>query len=317
MELNDKIRGALVGFAFGDAMGLGTEFMTQAEIAAYYPNKLRHFDQIIRDSHRSLWNRCEYTNDTRALTALIEDIIKRGEYNIFSQARALKEFVDDTDFDLTPKIIACCQAPGFLEHPISTAHRVWQEHGFKEESNEFMQRAVLAGIIADDDDQIYEITRQLTLLTHDDTRCVSSATIVAHMVHSLLYKGRESTYEELEEISQGIDSRTTVYLKKTYEGKIDELEIDDEETQAWARKSMSSSLWSLLNSDNATDAVFMTIDLGGDADTNASLTGAMAGIKYGFDSLPEETKKMANYDYIVDLADRFTEYLLKTKSELA
>lgn len=313
MELNDKIRGALVGFAFGNAMGLGTEFMTRHEVNSYYPDKLRHFSQIIRDAHRSLWKRGDYTNDTHALTVLLEDILERGEYNIHSQARALKGFAEAAEFDLSPKIKSCCAAPGFAEHPISTAHRVWQEHGFKEASNESIQRAVLAGIIGDED-QVNEITRQLILFTHDDTRCVSSASIVAHMVHSLLYKEREASYEELAEISQAIDSRTTVYLKKAFDGEIEELEIDDEETQAWVRKSMSSSIWALLHTDNAADAIYMTVDLGGDADTNASLAGAMAGIKYGFDALPDEKVKMNGYDYILDLADRLTEFLKTTKN---
>lgn len=263
---------------------------------------------MIRDAHRCQYKRGEYTNDTRILTALLEDVLSFGKFDIYSQARALKKFVMQTDFDLSPKFRTACSAPGWTEHPIAVAHKVWQNAGYREASNEAVQRTILAGLVSKPQD-LMENTRKLTLITNDDTRCVSSASILAKMVHTLLHEEREATIDELSSLSQMIDSRTTVFLKKAHDGLIDELEIDDIDTQAWSRKAMASALWGLWNSDNAADAIYKVVDLGGDADTNASLAGAMAGIKYGYDSLPDEKENMKGFDYILDLADRLTEYL--------
>ena len=38
MEVKDKIYGTLFGQAIGDALGLGTEFMTKVEAQEKYPN---------------------------------------------------------------------------------------------------------------------------------------------------------------------------------------------------------------------------------------------------------------------------------------
>lgn len=42
----DRFRGCLYGQAIGDALGLGTEFMIDEDIAWKYPHGLQHYKQI-------------------------------------------------------------------------------------------------------------------------------------------------------------------------------------------------------------------------------------------------------------------------------
>ena len=50
----DKKRflGTIYGQAIGDALGLGTEFLSKAQIAQYYPEGLSEYSQIVQDDHR-------------------------------------------------------------------------------------------------------------------------------------------------------------------------------------------------------------------------------------------------------------------------
>ena len=42
----DKIKGTIYGQAIGDALGLGTEGMTEEEISQKYPNGITHYSDI-------------------------------------------------------------------------------------------------------------------------------------------------------------------------------------------------------------------------------------------------------------------------------
>lgn len=306
MELNDKIRGALFGYALGDALGVGTEFMSKSEAACYYPGGLRHFEDIIRDAHRSQWAPGEWTCDTEVIVRMAESVLRQGGFDVTDFAATLRDWCDEDPYDLCMPIRRCVGTPGWVNHPIAVTHHVWMEVGTFEASNEALGRALVTGMLSPRD-TLDEDTRKAILLTHDDSRCVSSATIMAHVVHELLHHDREPEFDQLCDICKDIDHRTLPYLEAARDKKLADLEIDDEDTMNYTRKSMGAALWALWHLDNAADFIHLLVDEGGDADTNASLAGALAGIKYGYDALPAEKEKLLRRDYLHELADRIGE----------
>lgn len=51
-QIFDRFKGCLYGQAIGDALGLGTEGMTDEDMAWKYPHGLHHYSQIFQDWHR-------------------------------------------------------------------------------------------------------------------------------------------------------------------------------------------------------------------------------------------------------------------------
>lgn len=307
MGLNDKIRGAIVGFAFGDALGLGTEFMTKEEVKFYYPEGLKHFSQIIRDAHRSQWEPGEWSNDTEIAVRLLEQILEEDGFHIHGLARKFKAWYEETDIDMSPVYRAVCSDPEWLSHPISTAHRVWHESGLFEANNEAAQRAIVPALTSRPED-LHEHVRKISLMINDDSRCLSTSLILAHSMQVLLDEERTPSQEELIGICNNVDPRTNPWVEMAREGKLDEIDLDDEDSMGWTRKAMGAALWAMWHCNSPEEAYRRLIEEGGDADSNAAIAGAIIGIKFGYDALPEEKNKLLKIDYLLDLADRVCDY---------
>ncbi|MDB5013684.1 MAG: hypothetical protein JWQ25_1886, partial [Daejeonella sp.] len=68
---------------------------------------------------------------------------------------------------------------------------------------------------------------------------------------------------------------------------------------------LEASIWCLLTTDNYKDAVLKAVNLGSDTYTTGAVTGGLAGILYGAESIPSLwLNQLARIDDIRDLAKR-------------
>ncbi len=75
-QFTDKVKGTIYGQAIGDALGLGTEFMSDEEMASKYPNGITHYNDIFQDWHRKRWKIGDWTDDTDMMLCIARAIIK-------------------------------------------------------------------------------------------------------------------------------------------------------------------------------------------------------------------------------------------------
>ena len=69
---------------------------------------------------------------------------------------------------------------------------------------------------------------------------------------------------------------------------------------------LEASLWNILHNDNFKDTVVSAVNMGSDTDTVGAITGIIAGIVYGIDSIPYEwTSKVNNIQYAEDLINKY------------
>lgn len=69
--------------------------------------------------------------------------------------------------------------------------------------------------------------------------------------------------------------------------------------------SVEAAIWCLLRENSFEETVLRAINLGSDTDTTAAIAGGLAGILYGFESIPQKwINQLARKDDIFDLCDR-------------
>lgn len=90
------------------------------------------------------------------------------------------------------------------------------------------------------------------------------------------------------------------------------LEIQEIQSSGYCVHTLETSVWSLLRTQNFEDAVLNAINLGGDTDTSGCVTGALAGMTYGYEAIPAQwLEVLARYGEIKELFQTFTSRLRK------
>lgn len=316
MTIYEKIKGALYGMALGDALGLGTEFMTREEVSTYYPDGLTSFDQFIHDMHRALHTPGEWTNDTEVILRILDSVIENGDVDIVKIAHRLLDWYNEGPVDVVAPYRMVIPSEGWADNPIVISHRTWRNNRFLDASNEALNRALIIGIFSDEEIPLSEMARQLVNITHDDTRCVATTAVAAAYIQSYLYHDREPEFESVWNLCRNIDDRALHFLRIAREGHIEDFNIDDEETWWYTRKSLGIALWALYHCKTPQDILYKLVNAGGDADTNASLGMMLAGMKFGYYALPEIKNKLHNRQRLDDMAEKLTDTIKKREPEL-
>jgi ADP-ribosyl-[dinitrogen reductase] hydrolase len=165
----------------------------------------------------------------------------------------------------------------------------------------------------------FEITSQVSSITHAHIRSVIACYIYTEFALIIL-RGTEK-YEAyitaVEKINlflqkQKIESSEISIFERVLGGQINRLTENQISSSGYVIDSLEASIWSFLNTSSYTEAVLKSVNLGGDTDTTASITGGLAGIYYGFESLPKDwIKKLARIKDIQNLVDKFYNSLVK------
>ncbi|MCM1152041.1 MAG: ADP-ribosylglycohydrolase family protein [Muribaculum sp.] len=306
-NLKEKIRGCLFGYAIGDALGKGTELMTAQEAAVKYPSGLHHYNQIIRDAHRSHWAKNDFTLDTEWLLILLDSIKEDGYSSPEGYARKLRQMYEANPFDMEGRLRVVISHPDFLQKPMEVARSAWNRSGRLEAYNECLGRAMVLGT------SLTDYARKATdncKITHYDPRCVTSSVVIAHVAHDLLWGNGDISIDFLIEICKSLDERAVPFVDTAANGSLQDFDLDDRDTYWWARKTMGSALWCLWHCSSPLEALDMLVAEAGDADTNAALALGLLGLKMGYKALPADlAEDLLQYDRLENAASLWVNLL--------
>lgn len=162
----------------------------------------------------------------------------------------------------------------------------------------------------------YQITKQVSSITHGHIRSIIACFYYLEFARQIINGiDKSQIYRNLQtEVSEHLNSLsinpTEIKLfDRLLIGSIYELTDSQIFSTGYVLHTLEASIWCLLTTDNYKAATLKAVNLGEDTDTTAAVTGGLAGLLYGFDTIPKSwLEQIARKGDIEDLADRLRDF---------
>lgn len=282
----DKVKGKIYGQAIGDALGLGTEGMTDEDMAWKYPNGITHYGDIFQDRHRKRWKIGDWTDDTDMMLCIADAVINDKGVDFNSIARNFKEWADGEPMGIGENTYKVLSFADYVDKPFEASKRVWEMSFKHSAANGGLMRTSIVGLFPK---AVEECAAKICRLTHYDPRCVGSCVIVSQLIHSLVYDHSPISYDEIISIARKYDARIEEYVDLSINNDdIKALDLQNWDSVGYTLKTLAAALWAYWHAPSFEEGLLSVVRAGGDADTNAAVACAILGAKFGFHSIPAE-----------------------------
>ncbi|MBI4481431.1 MAG: ADP-ribosylglycohydrolase family protein [Acidobacteria bacterium] len=306
--LRDRYRGALVGLAIGDALGMPAEFLTRDDIRRYY-GEIRDFTRARPGHANAHLPEGSYTDDTQIAILVAESILKQQR-------------VDPSDLALN--LLAWYQAPDTYRAPTLGLMKAcrnlqqgkpWNRSGVFSEGGAPAARMVPVALLNfRNPAKLREDARLATLVTHNHPKAIAGAQAMACAFALCLQKSSLQARTFAGQVAQFVRdqdqemSAKIRWLPTLLKGSEREA-LFEIGTSAYAIDAVPAALFCFLKHPrNFSRAVLTAANAGEDADTVAALTGGLSGAFLGYAALPKTwVNRVENGELLVGLADELHE----------
>jgi len=291
MEKYSQILGGLFGVACGDALGGTLEFLSQDE----GKKKYGYLKDIIGGG---CWNLepGEVTDDTMMTIAVAEGILENTENPIPCVGDRFMAWYYSNPKDIGNIIETALEEYDRNKDWTRTAVVAHEYNCGRSAGNGSLMRCIPVALFYEDINKMTEVTEQQSKMTHFDEKATRACILYNKLVHR--YLNNEFKIPAIREVVREFPEYNLVF-------KIGKKEL---KSSGYVVDTLVSSLWSFVNTSTFEDAVCEAVNLCGDADTVGAITGGLAGVYYGFDSIPVRWKeKILVKDKLVEIIQRITD----------
>ncbi|WP_128904382.1 ADP-ribosylglycohydrolase family protein [Halorubrum amylolyticum] len=288
MVTSEGATGALLGLACGDALGRPVEFRSAEEIADQHSTVT---EMLGRGSHGQPAG--TVTDDTDLAVCIARSLVEQGDFNGNDIADRFHEWYESDPFD-----IGLMTADAIREYANGTSWRdagreVWQHRteGSNAGNGSVMRCAPHAIAFADDPDALVQVSRLSSAITHSDPRCTYGCAVLNCTIAGYLRGDDEPLTGALDRVERDAPDELVETLRLILD-HVDESQLPN---SGYVVHTLQTALYDALTADDAEDAIVTAVNRGGDTDTIGAVTGALAGARFGSDSLPDRWLTTINY----------------------
>lgn len=315
-KLSKKIRASLFGLAVGDALGLALAQVSRKTLV----------DNPVRDMQAfGTYNQAAGTwAEPSSLSFCLAEALTH-EFNLHNIGLNFVYWFQENywtarakHFDIDEQTkLACLRIGHGLRPDLAGAVKD------SENTNASLMRILpLVFYIKDKPiNERFEITKQVSSITHAHIRSVVSCFYYLEFARYILEGFKiEEAYKILQEDFPSLLHRFNVpeaeiaLFHRLLKNDISKLDVNEIHSDNYVIQSLEASIWCLMNTNKYSDAVLKAVNLGEDSNTTAAITGGLAGLVYGYRTIPKHwINQLARKENIEDLAKRMGKKLEETK----
>ena len=309
--MEKKYIDGLMGFVIGDAMGVPVEFKPRSYLLKHPVTKMKGNGTY--DVPEGTWS-----DDTSMLIATIDSINVKCDIDIKDIADKFLLWKNHADYTPYKDVFD-------IGNTTRNALEYYEEHrdldptecgltDINSNGNGSLMRILPIAYYSVEkklkDFEVLELVKKVSSITHAHEISIMGCYIYTRLVMFLLNnKDKFSAYSMTKCVDYSMFSEETqAAYSRLIKEDIDKLNVNDIKSTGYIVDTLEAVVWVMLKSENFQEAIIGAVNLGNDTDTIGAITGALAGIIYGYDTIPETwLEKIARREYLMDIFEEFSE----------
>ena len=302
----DRFTGAMLGLACGDALGAPVEFLSKEDLE----NQFGRLTEMVSGGHYTRWRAGEWTDDTGMALCVAEGILEAPDDPVSEIGDRFLAWRKSAK-DVGNTIAAALDAFRGLERELSGARDIgdWsrasastdQARSGKAAGNGSLMRTLPVALAYADRSRLRLQSAHISAMTHWDPQAEAACLAYCFWVLEVLdgaeivtawHRALSATRDRA---AEGAGPANTPGLAPIPDPFWDRLETAHarqyEELQptgyaGYVLDCLEAAAWCAVNNESAEAAIVDAVNLAGEADTIAAVTGGIVGAYYGIEALP-------------------------------
>lgn len=308
MKPEQRIVGGILGVVVGDALGLPVQFLPREEVRENPITEMTGYGTF--DTPPGTWS-----DDSSLTLCLLESLSEKGYDPRDIGDRFIRWYQEGywTPFGEAFDIgRATREAMENLLDGVEPLKAGRTDEGSN--GNGSLMRILPAALYFAKFEETEMIKRicEISCITHGHPRSQLACCLYALLVKELL-GGKEpaSAYNIMRKKATLLFAGTDLagelpYFERVIDGTLPGLREVEINSSGYVVDTLEAAIWCLLNNQNFADTLLAAVNLGEDTDTVGAVTGGLAGVYYGYNSIPNEwLKSISHLKQILDLSKRF------------
>lgn len=265
----ERALGSLLGSFVGDAFGAQTEFKRQKDVARLHPRPIREME----GSPRSVGRPGEVTDDSEMVIMMIQSIIGQGRYSQSQVRKAYQRWRNSGPESIG--ITICSALDGYLNS--------------SSQANGALMRCSPLGVLGCtwDTQQILRLSDLDCTITHIHPVARDCNRLWILALSLAIEQGLDAAtlYAKLRDQAESLIEEPIV-LEALHKAEYEVPEGIDGNLKGWVLIAFQLAWYTVLHAPNFEEGMIEITMRAGDADTNATIYGALAGALWGVESIP-------------------------------